>query len=86
MIKIISLRRYFPRSLSRHRHRVLIAVGLALTLPLAGSFGTSTAPGPGGMTLEGVNISGGEFTPTAIPGVMGTNYIFPSNTELFLFL
>ncbi|CAM6000038.1 unnamed protein product [Sphagnum balticum] len=46
---------------------------------------TSSAYATGGMTLEGINISGAEFTPSAVPGVLGTNYIYPNTTELDYF-
>jgi hypothetical protein len=34
----------------------------------------------GGMNLIGVNIAGGEFG-SNVPGVLGTDYIYPSTQE-----
>src|ERR1700761_5629394 len=58
--------------------------GLALSMMLCCS-GQKANAGPSGMTLEGVNISGGEFNTQTVPGVYGTNYIYPSNAELDYF-
>src|SRR5438105_1327573 len=41
--------------------------------------------GPSGMTLEGVNISGAEWAPSVVPGVCGTNYIYPTTSEFTYF-
>jgi endoglucanase len=53
-----------------------------LGLLLAFCTGADSAMATGGMTLEGVNISGAEFNQTTVPGVLGTNYIYPSTTEM----
>jgi endoglucanase len=37
------------------------------------------------MKLEGVNISGAEFTPSHLPGVLNTDYIYPTTTEIDFF-
>ncbi|HEY9733060.1 MAG TPA: cellulase family glycosylhydrolase, partial [Drouetiella sp.] len=54
---------------------------------LAATFGLSLPAfaGGGGMTMQGVNISGGEFNLTTVPGVYNTNYIYPSNSEIDYF-
>jgi len=54
---------------------------------LAASFGLMLPAfaGGGGMALQGVNISGGEFNLTTVPGVYNTNYVYPSNSEIDYF-
>ncbi|HNM50454.1 MAG TPA: hypothetical protein PKN86_12145, partial [Candidatus Obscuribacter sp.] len=57
----------------------ITAAGLALSsLPPA-------IAGNGGMGLQGVNISGGEFNGQMVPGVYNTNYVYPSVSELDYF-
>jgi endoglucanase len=36
----------------------------------------------GGGLLLGVNLAGAEFTPSHVPGVFGTDYIYPTHTEI----
>jgi len=36
----------------------------------------------GGGLLLGVNLAGAEFTPNHVPGVFGTDYIYPTHTEI----
>jgi aryl-phospho-beta-D-glucosidase BglC (GH1 family) len=42
---------------------------------------TNTTTATGGMNLIGVNIAGGEFG-SKVPGVLGTDYIYPSTQEI----
>ncbi|HEY9784957.1 MAG TPA: cellulase family glycosylhydrolase, partial [Candidatus Obscuribacterales bacterium] len=56
---------------------------LALGLSFFGATGSAEATG--GMTLQGVNISGGEFNLTTVPGIYNTNYVYPSTAELDYF-
>ncbi|MBI2809941.1 MAG: hypothetical protein HYX67_03815, partial [Candidatus Melainabacteria bacterium] len=51
---------------------------------MAASFGLMLPAfaGGGGMNLQGVNISGGEFNLTTVPGVYNTNYVYTSNSEI----
>ena len=46
--------------------------------------GSTTTAVNGGMNLLGVNISGGEYGSTGT-GTLGTDYIYPSGTELQYF-
>ena len=58
---------------------------VALTAGFYLSALAASAADNSGMKLQGVNISGGEFTPSAVPGVIGTNYIYPSTSDLDYF-
>jgi endoglucanase len=64
--------------------RLLLHSCVALGLWLLASVSAAIA-GPSGMGLEGVNISGGEFNGTTVPGVYDTNYIYPSQYEITYF-
>lgn len=57
---------------------ILIALAIFVTMPAA-------ADATGGLTLKGVNISGGEFNLTTVPGIYNTNYVYPSTAELDYF-
>lgn len=67
------------------RVRHILLASTCFTFIALAFFSGRPALATGGMTLEGVNISGAEFTPSAIPGVAGTNYIYPSTTEMDFF-
>ena len=66
------------------RLRLLLHSCVALGLWFLASVSAAIA-GPSGMGLEGVNISGGEFNGTTVPGVYDTNYIYPSQFEISYF-
>lgn len=72
------------KRLSKVRTRRCLFASILLVLYLA-FYANQAIAAPGGMWLEGVNISGGEFNQTTVPGVYGTNYIYPSNAELDYF-
>jgi endoglucanase len=72
------------KSSSLHQIRLLLHLGVALGFLLLASVRGAIA-GPSGMGLEGVNISGGEFNGTTVPGVYDTNYIYPSQSEITYF-
>ena len=60
---------------------IVLCLGLAITFAAS----VNSALATGGMTLEGVNISGGEFNQTTVPGILGQNYIYPSQSEMSFF-
>lgn len=61
-----------------------VLVSLVISLALTSNIGALAADNSG-MHLVGVNISGGEFDPWAVPGKYGTNYIYPNAKELDYF-
>ena len=49
----------------------------------AAAQGYTAPPAPSGtMALLGVNLSGGEYSADKLPGVMGTNYTYPTHDEV----
>jgi endoglucanase len=62
-------------------HRLPLIASVTLVLAFTAN-ANAAFTGTGGMKLEGVNISGGEFTPDEIPGSHGINYAFPSTVEM----
>ena len=71
-------------TMARSRSRNVLCP-LAISILMLSSSLNAAIAGPSGMKLQGVNISGGEFNTQTVPGVYGTNYIYPSTSELDYF-
>ena len=87
MTLLATYRRDYSRVMERSRSRkILIALGLVLfALAVLLLTQSDLLTKPRFVQFSGVNISGAEITPTQVPGMHGTHYIYPDNSMIDYF-
>ena len=65
--------------------KIKLLVALISLIVFTACCASSAQAAPGGMQLEGVNISGAEWGADQIPGTFMVQYIFPTNAEIDYF-